>query len=51
MQEYAVTAVFYIKCEDEDQARMIVDQIVWEKYLDKNNNESWSIVDVTEVKF
>jgi hypothetical protein len=52
MNQYAVTAVFYVKAEDEEQAKHIVDNCVWEKGLDKvNNNESWSIVDTTEVKF
>lgn len=51
MQQYAVTSVFYIKCEDEEQARMIVDQMVVEKYLNKNDGESWGIVEVSEVEF
>ena len=48
---YAVTAVFYVETEDEEQAQHVVDNCVWEKSLQKENNESWSIVDTTEVKF
>ncbi len=51
MQQYAVTAVFYIEAEDEDQAKHVVDNCVWEKGLYKDKNESWSIVEVSEVEF
>jgi hypothetical protein len=51
MQQYAVTVVFYVKAEDEDHAQHIVDNCVWDKALIKEDNESWSIVDTTEVKF
>ena len=51
MPQYAVTAVFYIEAEDEEQAMHVVDNCVWEKGLYKDKNESWSIVDTSEVEF
>ncbi len=51
MQQYAVTVVFYIEAEDEEQAKHTVDNCIWEKPLYKDKGESVSIVDVTEVKF
>ena len=51
MQQYAVTVVFYIEAEDEDQAKHVVDNCVWEKALYKDKGESWSIVEVSEVEF
>lgn len=51
MQQYAVTAVFYVNAESEDQAKHAVDNMVNENYLYLDKQESWSIVDVTEVEF
>ena len=51
MPKYAVTAVFYVECADEDHARTTVDQMVREDYLYKDKDESWGIVEVSEVEF
>jgi hypothetical protein len=51
MPKYAVTAVFYVESVDEDHARTIVDQMVREDYLYKDKDESWGIVEVSEVEF
>ena len=51
MPKYAVTTVFYIEAEDEEQAKHVVDNCVLEKTLYKNKGESWSIVEVSEVEF
>ncbi len=51
MQEYAVTVVFYIRAKDVEEANMTAAVAIQDYILNKNNNESWSIVDTTEVKF
>ena len=51
MKQYAVTVVFYLRCEDEDQANMTVSEMINESYLNKRHNESVDIVDVSEVEF
>jgi len=51
MQQYAVTAVFYVNAENEDQAMHVVDNMVVENYLYLDKRESWDIVEVTEVGF
>ena len=51
MQQYAVTAVFYVNADNEDQAKYVVDNMVSENYLYLDKQESWDIVDTTEVKF
>jgi hypothetical protein len=49
MQQYAVTAVFYINAENEDQAKHAVDNMVNENYLYLDKQESWDIVDTCEL--
>jgi hypothetical protein len=50
MPKYAVTAVFYIETDDEDQAIHTVDQTIIDSYLYTDRGESWGIVDVCEVE-
>lgn len=50
-RQYAVTVVFYLHAEDEEHAENIVSHIVYDKILYKNLNESWNVVDTSEVKF
>jgi hypothetical protein len=51
MQQYAVTVVFYVSAEDIEEAQMVAAVAIQDNILNKDNNESWSIVDTTEVKF
>lgn len=51
MQQYAVTVVFYINAKDTAEAEMTAAVAIQDYVLNKNLNESWSIVDTTEVKF
>ncbi len=51
MKQYAVTVVFYINAEDTDEAEMTAAVAIQDYILNANLNESWSIVDTTEVKF
>jgi len=51
MQQYAVTVVFYINANDTNDAQMVVAASIQDYILNTNLNESWSIVDTTEVKF
>lgn len=50
MKKYAVTAVFFIEAEDENEAMLVVDSTVIEDNLHKNKGESWSIVETSEVE-
>jgi hypothetical protein len=50
MQQYAVTVVFYINADDNNDAQMVVAASIQDYILKKDLNESWSIVDTTEVK-
>jgi len=47
----AVTVVFYINAKDTDEAEMTAAVAIQDYVLNTNLNESWSIVDTTEVKF
>lgn len=51
MQQYAVTVVFYINAQNEDESKMVVSQMIDETFLSRFHNESVDIVDTTEVKF
>jgi hypothetical protein len=54
MAQYAVTIVTYIHAKDEDDATMIVDQMIengMQEFLYNSRGESASIVDISEVHF
>lgn len=51
MQKYAITVVFYIESKDKDEAKEVVNNCVWDKYLYKDKGEFWQLVDVSEVEF
>jgi len=51
MKQYAVTVVVYINAEDEDSAKMVVDQMIDREYLYSTRGESADIVETSEVTF
>lgn len=51
MQQYAITVVFYLNAQSPEDAEMIAAVAIQDYILNSNLNESWSIVDTSEVKF
>ena len=50
MPKYAVTAVVYLECPDEDNVRHSMDHIVNDNCLFKAKGEDWQIVEISEVE-
>lgn len=49
MKQYAVTVVFIINADSEDEAKMVVSEVVKDQYLYVNKGESWDMVEISEV--
>lgn len=50
MPKYAVTTVFYLECDDEDQVKNTTEHLIDDSCLYKDKGEDWQIVSVDEVE-